>query len=184
MSCISEVLKIKGNKEFMPFPESTGLVIEGGGEHKGYEYLITFTEMGHRCGYVAINPDHPCYKKDLVSNGDFDVSVHGGVTFHREEHAIKKMLKHPCSDEWIGFDAAHYNDRACIRTAEKYFGSENTFIKHAKTSDFYMKPDFFGDIVIHRTFEYMEQECKNLIDQLIEIKNDSILQNNIQGCVV
>ena len=76
----------------MPFPRNKGIVIEGGGLYRDYEFLITFTELGHRCGYVAINPNHPCYKKNLVMSSDFDLSVHGGITFHAEDHGAKSIL--------------------------------------------------------------------------------------------
>lgn len=168
MSCITEILKIKGDREIMPFPKNKGIVIEGGGEYLGYEYLITFTELGHRCGYVAITPDHPLYGKDEVGCGDLD--VHGGITFHQEEHGAKSILSHHCKDEWLGFDAAHCTDHACMVTAEKYFGSDHEFIKYAKTSDFYMKPNRYGEFSEHRTYKYMEKHCKKLIKQLIEIK--------------
>lgn len=65
MSCIPKILELKGTKEFLPIPslnqqdKYTTTVIEGGGNYKGYDYLITFRDMGFRCGYVALEPNHP-----------------------------------------------------------------------------------------------------------------------------
>lgn len=172
MSCITEILNMKGDAPIMAFPQNSKVVIEGGGEYKGYEFLITFTDLGHRCGYVAINPSHPVYGKDQVSpceKDDFDLCVHGGITFHQEEHGIKEILKHPCKDEWLGFDAAHGGDAGCPDTVEKYFG-KTEFVSYMKNNAFYtVEMELMG--MKHRTFDYMRQECFNLIDQLIEIEN-------------
>ncbi len=171
MSCITEILKLKGDAEIMPFPDNNEIVIEGGGSYKGYEYIITFTSMGHRCSYVAITPDHPLYGKDQASSSDgFDLCVHGGITFHQQEHSIKKLLKNPCLDEWLGFDAAHGYDIPSVETSEKYFGLTK-WVEYMKNNSFYTDHRESKKMgMTHKTFEYMEQECFKLIDQLIEIK--------------
>ena len=166
MSCIFQLLKLKGDKPFLATPNES-IVMEGGGEYKGYEYIITFTDMGHRCGYVAITSEHPCYGKDLVW-GDFDLDVHGGVTFHSKDISLKDLLSHPCNDEWVGFDAAHHNDLSDMALAEVYFGSENDYVKFKKMNLY----ETFGK---RRTFGYMASECKRLIDQLIEVKHEKVL---------
>lgn len=65
MSCITEILKVKGDKDFIVSGE---IAIEGGGTYKDYEYIITFTSSGHRCGYVAIPESHSLYKfyKEII----------------------------------------------------------------------------------------------------------------------
>lgn len=172
MSCITEILKLKGEREFMPFPENDSIVIEGGGTYRDYEYLITFTDMGHRCGYVAIDSSHPVYSHNqVIGTDEFDLDVHGGITFHKQEHSVKKLLSHPCNDEWLGFDAAHGNDHACVVTAEKYFGLTKN-IEYMKNNTFYTDlAESRGMGIEHRTYAYMEEQCKYLIDQLIRIKN-------------
>lgn len=173
MSCISEILKLKGDAEFLKIPDSRlvyDVVVEGGGVYRHYEYLITFTNMGHRCGYVAINPDHPVYGADEVRQDSFELEVHGGITFQGNHHLKDIFLKTPCLDEWLGFDAAHWYDFPCIETVEKYWGkSKKTEMQkevHSSDSSF----DFTGEERSHKTYQYMEQQCKNLIDQLINIK--------------
>ena len=163
MSCITKLLQIKGDKPFLACHSQAG--IEGGGTYKGYEYLISFTSMGHRCGYVAI--------PDAVAGNYDDISCHGGITFEANDHGFKDLLDTPCGDLWIGFDAAHCNDLGNLDTAMKYFGD----IPHAKRSIETLKSvieDGYRSLAdlgcIHRTFEYMERECHHIIDQLIERK--------------
>jgi len=157
MSCITQLLKLKGDKEFLPI--NNLVVIEGGGLYKDYEYLITFVSHGHRCGYVAI-------PEDIDINVD-DISCHGDITFEDREHSAKALLPLPCNDLWIGFDAAHWNDVGCAKTIRKYF-------PHNKKIDFFedsMMALSQFDNVTHKTYEYMENECKSIIDQIIEMRN-------------
>lgn len=65
--------------------------------------VVQAREHGHRCGYVRLPPTHPQYQEHY---DNFDVSVHGGLTFSDIE---------PCIEEdgtgwWIGFDCAHSGD--------------------------------------------------------------------------
>lgn len=164
MSCISEILNLKGDKEFLVLGNPKGFhafCIENGGEYKGYEYLITMVGRGHRCGYVAIPEDKPINDKGV--DYDFGYDVHGGITFCDRDHPAKAALSIACTDLWLGFDAAHGHDCVDLVCAEKYFG-ETQEIKYMKTNDFYRGIEF-GEI---RTFEYMESECKKLIDQLVQ----------------
>ncbi len=171
MSCITEILKKKGDQEFLSIPskkqpeQDRGIVIEGGGHYKGYEYLITFNDMGFRCGYVAITQDHPDYSFNEEHRYP-DYSVHGGVTFFDESHLAESILGHSCTDKWIGFDAGHAWDVHDIDCALKYFPNlRPTQRDHIETMNRIGRMD--GSCVL-RTKEYMEQECKNLIDQIIE----------------
>jgi hypothetical protein len=162
MSCITQLLELKGDKEFLPIHNE--VVIEGGGVYKGHEYLITFTEHGHRCGYVAI-PSGVTVDTD-------DINCHGGVTFEDEHHHAKSLLPVPCNDTWIGFDAAHWGDMPCRDTSRKYFGHSDVALKkikimeeiHKDIHEMESKDPSFS----HKTFEYMEEQCKSVIDQLLE----------------
>ena len=97
MSCITEILK-RNTLNIDEF-KTTGLIVEGGGVYKDYEYLITFTSLGHRCGYVALKGDEGYDKKEGY---DLDLDVHGGITFKDRTHSLKSSIA--CDDEWIGFD--------------------------------------------------------------------------------
>ena len=159
MSCITEILKVKGDK---PYLVKKHLAVETGGTYKNYEYLITFTNRGHRCGYVAINKNHPLHGKDLMGVDSFiDLEVHGGVTFNKPgKHVIDAVLeKSDCDDIWIGFDAIHSADRPDFDLAGKLWSN--------KISESYKDCWLDGKI---RSKIYMERECKKLIEQLIKFE--------------
>lgn len=159
MSCITQLLEMKGDREYLPINEH--VVIEGGGTYKDFEYLIVFTHSGHRCGYVAL-PDGFRYKTDALN-------VHGGITFEKEYHSAKDLLPVHCNDMWLGFDAAHCDDHPCYDTAQKIFGENK---KHYDLLKQYHEPLMRYPGIFHRSYDYMENECKYLINQLIETEHD------------
>lgn len=170
MSCIQRILDVKGDKDYLIFGGESA--VEGGGNYRGYDYMVTVRYHGCRCGYVAISSDHPLiqYDDDLDLPG---LLVHGGVTFYNKPSSIigiESILGgHVCDDKWIGFDAAHAGDEPDYGLARRIFtdpevvdyineGEQNS-IKYAHSR--------------HRTYEYMENECKDLIDQLIAYEENS-----------
>ena len=162
MSCITKILELKGDKEFLPCHLQSG--IEGGGVYQGYEYIISFTSMGHRCGYVAI--------PDGISGNYEDLVCHGGITFEGNDHGFKDLLDTPCADLWVGFDAAHCDDLGNLETAMKYFGQieqsrRSIEVLHSVTEQSYIELHKLG--CVHRSYEYMEQQCHHIIDQLIQV---------------
>jgi hypothetical protein len=159
MSCIPKILSLKGDKEFIVDGE---IAIEGGGNYKGYDFLITFVSYGHRCGYVAVPSNHAiCNKK--YEHRYPDLNVHGGITYF-DKSRFEELIDSPvCDDKWIGFDAGHYYDLQDIEQSEKYFG-EIEWVKFRKNNP--MPID--EKIAKHRSYKYMVKNCKNLIDQLIE----------------
>lgn len=162
MSCITQLLEMKGDREILPIHGQA--VIEGGGSYKGYEYLITFTSHGTRCGYVAIPDGH---RGDNV-----DVHCHGGITFSDRDHGAKDLLPIACNDLWIGFDCAHYGDRNDLELAKKYFGGSDRFDilmdLHKEVEALERADHFFS----HKTYKFVEKECKYIIDQLLEGNED------------
>jgi hypothetical protein len=155
MSCITQLLEMKGDKEILPF--AGGGVIEGGGNYRGYEYIITFVELGHRCGYVA-------YPEGTLRDYQ-EIECHGGITFTGRDHHAKDLLPVHCDDLWLGFDAAHGWDSKCLVTSEKYFGQTDS-IKALKS----IYCDLYEPIAEHRNYEYMENQCHKIIDQLKDNK--------------
>jgi hypothetical protein len=161
MSCIAQILELKGDLEFLPINEN--VVIEGGGNYKGYEYLITFTAHGIRCGYVAIPAE-----QDYESS---HINVHGGLTFEGENHSAKNLLRTPCSDIWLGFDAAHFDDMRDMERAKKYFGDVSLFgAPFELINEMYkvaQEMEMREPYCSHKKFEYIEGQCKSVIEQLI-----------------
>lgn len=189
MSCIQKILELKGDKEFLAVPSiiemMRGIVIEGGGNYKDYDFLVTFNDMGFRCGYVALPSNHPTNNCDEDYPSDFE--VHGGITFFDENHLSEAFFgENACKDKWLGFDCGHALDFNDLELAKLYFKDNEKIlhgiilsqsIKEKVEQD--MERDFPGYIVKkkssdcewkeeRRTKEYVISECKRLIDQLIE----------------
>lgn len=161
MSCITKLLELKGAQEFLPVHAS--LVIEGGGDYKGHEYLIVFTSTGHRCGYVALKPEEHDHIQNVSKDyPEYILHCHGGVTFYENTHAAKSLLPVPCDDFWVGFDAAHYYDAPDPELTDKYFKDNEETMRIREWQE-----EICGyDNVKHRDFTYMESECHRIIDQL------------------
>lgn len=169
MSCITEILKLKGDKEFLPIERADmtlGIVVEDGGIYKDYEYLVTFNDSGFRCGYVAISETHPIYNSE-EEYPDYD--VHGGVTFFDHGHIVEDILGHMCTDKWIGFDCGHCYDLNDWEQAKKYF-KNNEYIskKIIKIQEIRNHFEDKEPRIKNRTKEYVIEQCKHLIDQLIQ----------------
>lgn len=159
MSCIPKLLEQKNKTPDKPFFLVNGAVLEAGGNYRSYDWCVTFTDRGSRCGYVAIPVSHPFNQyisldEDLVR----ELEVHGEVTYLGKPFIEEKI----CDDIWIGFDADHYYDGRDIECLEKYFPEmAEAFIINGKSI---LSKSFIGPI---KTMEFMENECKKLIEQLI-----------------
>lgn len=174
MSCITEILKIKGDREVM-LPQGGCIAVEGGGTYKGYEYIIVLNTNGHRCGYVAIPAEHPfsqtpeeecsLFNGQMYKDYNYEslgIKCHGGLTFMSPTHGLKDLLTTPCNDMWIGFDCGHFDDGIDKEALRKYFGDEA-----------YEKRRIYieGNLGTYQTvkyYPYVEQECKSIIEQLID----------------
>ena len=120
-------------------------------QYKGIFYKVVLQRLGHRCGYVEIPKDLNISKRDF--SFDSDLEVHGGITYAKVENETKV----------IGFDCAHYMDGIDVEKAMEHFtdlsDNELMFLSWG-----------IGDGKV-RSLEYVEKECKNLIDQLLEKYN-------------
>lgn len=164
MSCIKEILNLKGERDYLVIGK--GIAIESGGEYRGYDYIITFAKFGHRCGYIAISADHPLYSNSII---DLNFDVHGGITFFEKHDLILNELlgKITCADKWLGFDSAYCEDEKDLRLAKKLW-KESAILKEIEAQEnfdnkFREMSDRQAKI---KTKEYMENQCKNLIDQI------------------
>lgn len=120
-------------------------IIESVGSYKGHVFAVKFQDLGHRTGYVKLEP-HDVY--DDV----YDINVHGGVTYH-ETHVPEAGQCLP-PGEWVGFDCAHSWDKPDHICCKKYFGKDPIIT--------YSAPD--AEV---RSLDFCEGECKKLIDQLV-----------------
>jgi len=177
MSCITEILKLKGDKEFF-VPEGNWIAVEGGGTYKDHEYIIVLNKVGHRCGYVAIPPEHkyaqtPMEQRDFLGSGrkrphwdydSLDIDCHGGLTFMAPNHSLKDLLDVACNDMWIGFDCGHCDDMCDTEAFRKYFGDEEMESKFS----FFDAMDHGLDSQSVKDYNFAEQECWNIIEQLLQ----------------
>ena len=170
-------------------------IIESDFEYIGYRCVTTFTDMGFRCGYVGISEGHPLYGKhndsqimvtmkeflddeemnkignrgvwtllglpsdeeDRVRLGSYFM-VHGGITYA----SGGKDSHHPIDSDlwWLGFDCGHYRDCPDYDLLEKTWG--DTEIVKYRLQDRWLYED--SEV---RDLEYVQEECKNLADQII-----------------
>lgn len=162
MTCINKILELKGDQEIFKVER---IVIEGGGEYKGYEFLVTFTDMGFRCGYVAVPPTHPVHS---FFNEDYnypELECHGGVTFFGKSHLAELLIENPCEDKWVGFDCGHCEDLTDLKTFDKYFPEADKFQRDYVDGNSSKKSTIWP--MEMRTKDYVIENCKRMIDELI-----------------
>lgn len=168
--------------------------VESEFDYKGFKCVVVFQELGHRCGYVGVPQNHPLYGKgyreetsillsaleneevgkrsiiSLVVNSqkenitlDLLFDVHGSLTFSDGG----KDGKYPIESDlwWLGFDCGHCEDGIDLDKAIEYFPERKEMIMQRKTID-----ETFGTYegLEIRSQEYVENECRNLVDQIIK----------------
>jgi hypothetical protein len=107
---------------------------------------------GTLCGYVGVFKGHTAY--GAMYQGYPHVEVHGGLTFSDTD----KNGVH-----WFGFDTAHARD-FCPKIVE-------SMLKYAPDSDTKSRwmqgaNGMFGDEDVYRTWEYVENEVRELVRAL------------------
>ncbi len=112
----------------------------------------------HRCGYVAIDKNHPLYgikydeECDLIKQVPSVIfNVHGGLTYSGSGRLMNDDFW------WFGFDCVHSGD--------------------ARIDDIYDQNKFSGYGAIVRTREYVEKECESLAQQLINFQKEVEIEN-------
>ena len=169
--------------------------VESDFDYKGYRCVVVFNDMGFRCGYVGVPEGHPLYGKEYYSgmgisyrelenepagkrgivsilraayreNDDVSMDiyfdVHGSLTFSDGG----KGSSYPIESDlwWLGFDCGHCGDGKDLDLVEQLWGNDERIKTRIKIERMY---PYYEDYEI-RTQEYVEQECKNLVDQIIE----------------
>ncbi|GEM_PF-423934 len=190
---VAEVRKlVEPVKEYTP--QNDRYVIERVFEHAGYTCVVTFGNMGHRCGYVGIPKEHPLFGKD---NNDYleikksdiegrEVSgifpLLGAVLDEDERVRIETYFqchggitfasggvgsKYPIESDlwWFGFDCGHYDDKCDSQLAYERFPKDRESI--SLRIEIESKCELGGEI---RTEEYVADECKKLAEQLKEFE--------------
>lgn len=137
-------------------------------EATGLPCLIVRGPVGVLCGYVGVPEGHIAFGMDYdKADGEFDLSVHGGLTFANmcaatadETHGIchKPAPGEPDHIWWFGFDCAHCDDLA---PKPRRFASVNyrLIVEPHQT---------------YRDLAYVEAECRKLAAQLIAITESPV----------
>jgi len=167
--------------------------VESDFTYKDYRCVVIFGDAGYRCGYVGIKPGHPLYKRNYTDYLDIPKSeldgeeignrgiipiflmafddddrvrmdvyfnVHGGLTYSGDNNGTYPVESNLW---WLGFDCGHYNDGKDLELVEEYWG-EYPHIKKGLE----IEREYYIDAPI-RSKEYVEDECKSLVDQIIEL---------------
>ena len=167
--------------------------VESDFEYDGYRCVIVFQKGGHRCGYVGIPQTHPFYGvnySDKVDVLKFDnikeqnigkrgiipvmcmafedsddgclrpdcyFDVHGGITYSdKGSYPVESDLW------WFGFDCAHAGDRKDYKQVAEYGLDTPEHVQY----NINLENEYYIEDEAIRTKEYVEQECRNLADQL------------------
>ena len=172
-------------------------IIEREFEHAGCKCVVTFNNMGHRCGYVGIPSTHLLYGEDYGNYLDIkkedigDREVSGVIPLMCDcldnDERIKigayfqchggitysgggKDSEYPIASDlwWFGFDCDHYGDGKDLQYAFEKFPKYRKEISLSMECE--RKFPIEGEIV--RSKEYVANECKRLAEQLKEFETE------------
>jgi len=101
---------------------------------------------GQLNGYVRIPENHPYYDKDYTSDELENIECHGGLTFSGELEGETGFF--------IGFDTAHYQDYM-------------PFMQFALGQRAMELP---YDQAVYKDINYVRNECRNIVDQLVLVR--------------
>lgn len=168
--------------------------VESEFEYKGYKCVTTFSDMGHRCGYVGIPEGHILYGKHygdyldiskselenepigkrgimLLMFSAWDDNDNVKLELYFDVHGgITYSDKHetyPIESDlwWLGFDCAHYGDGKDMDLVEKYWGDDPHIQKRIE-----IEREYSLDYPV-RSQQYVEDECRSLVDQIERLVN-------------
>ena len=128
-------------------------VVEKQFEYKGHDCICIFRIRGVRCGYVSVTDKETPYD-------DYDVDCHGSLTFDGELPDYYK----PKADYYIGFDCGHWCDGVDYDQAVKYDLIEQSEADYSKKLFSYLDDHPVRDL------DYVEANCRSIVDQLEKIK--------------
>lgn len=127
-------------------------VVEKQFNYKGHDCICTFSANGVRCGYVSVSDKERLYTDE--------VACHCGLTFDGE----LPDYYNPKAYYYIGFDCGHWCDGVDYDQAVKY-----NLIEQSE-ADYNKKLFSYLDDHPVRDLDYVEANCKSIVDQLEKIK--------------
>lgn len=129
-------------------------LVEKDFEYRGLRCVTVFGNTGYRNGYVGIPEGNEYYGCDYSS---VDIDCHGGLTYgsggKNSTYPVKSHLW------WLGLDCGHCWDGQDLELAMKEF----TYMKRTLE----IMSEFKTDLPV-RSVEYVSQQCKKIVDQLLD----------------
>lgn len=123
-------------------------------EYKGFPCVVLSMPMAYRCGYVGL-------PKDTEIDTD-SIDCHCGITY--SDNRLH------CQDDterlWIGFDCAHCCDGYDATKARELFKDDKDVIRQLEIMAEYF--EICNEENPVRTLEYCEEQCRNIVKQLIK----------------
>ena len=170
--------------------------VESDFEYNGLRCVVTFGDMGHRCGYVGVPKTHSLYGKDYddyleIKKEDIEGKEVSGVfpllgALLDEDERVRidaffnchggityagggVESKYPVKSDlwWFGFDCAHCDDGKDLDLAMDYFPELSQRILMTKQID-----DMYPTGGIIRSREYVENDLKDLATQLASFTHE------------
>lgn len=126
--------------------------------YKGFPCVVLFMPGGYRCGYVGIPKDNKYYGKTIDK---IPIVCNGGITY-AQKYLFGQDDK---NTYWIGFDCAHFLDGRDEKLARKMYSEDKEMRTHIEALKFMGK---FTDSLEVRTLDYVESECRKIVDQILE----------------
>lgn len=126
-------------------------VVEKQFEYKGHDCVCVFTALGARNGYVSVDGNKEFDK--------YDIDCHCCLSF-----GVERLSKEctPKKDYYVGFDCAHICDGRDWDMALKYgLITEKRYNELMEME--ILLPTFLQPV---RSLEYVEDQCKKIVDQL------------------
>lgn len=137
-------------------------IVESKFTYKGFTCVVLFMPMGYRCGYVGIHKGHKYYGTNYEI---IPINCHCGLTY-----SDKRLHRQDDKNTWwIGFDCGHCCDGFDIEKIKEYFSQDKDVMIQLKHMENYYR--ITNDTCIVRSKEFVEEECKSIVYQLIERGN-------------
>lgn len=130
-------------------------VVEKQFEYKGHDCICIFNCLGYMSGYVSVDEYKDCY--------EYDIDCHCGLSFGASR--LPEYYK-PKKVYYIGFGCGHICDGNDYDLALKYgLLTEKRFNELMEMQ--IQLPTFLQPV---RELEYVEEQCRKIVDQLEEEK--------------
>jgi hypothetical protein len=127
-------------------------------EYKGYPCVVLFQSIGFRTRYVGIRSKKAINCEDII--------CHGGITYV-ENHLYGQKDQDIL---WIGFDCGHCFDGYDTEKIKEYYkDDEQVMNQFAIMQMFFEEQNKELEV---RTLEYVEEECKKIVEQLILLEKE------------